>query len=136
MRAHIRIRRIERPFEKDLERDLDWLCSTFGFCEPGSPESTASRIFREIIKETQKDQGITSTKLAREVEMSRGAVVNHLNNLIEAGLITKQGTHYQLRSGNLHRTIREIERDMMRVFEDLETMADEIDKQLGFKRRE
>lgn len=136
MKATIRIRRVERPYTKDLDADLRWLCASFGFCDPTTPESTASRIFREVVRATRQGQGITSTQLAEDVDMSRGAVINHLNNLLDAGLISKHGTRYTLRAGNIHRTIAEIQRDMARIFEDLDDMAAEIDRELGFKRRE
>lgn len=136
MRTTIRIRRVEKPLDKNLERDLNWICRSFGFCGPGKQKSIAGDIFKEIVRESQDGHGITSTEIARDIEMSRGAVINHLNNLLETGLIAKRGTRYELRSANLSRTIREIQRDMLRVFEDLEDMADEIDEQLGFKKRE
>jgi predicted transcriptional regulator len=68
--------------------------------------------------------------------MSRGAVIHQLNRLAEAGLIRKDGRKYYLREGSVYRTIKEVERDVQRMFEDLEQMALEIDEELGFKRRE
>ena len=68
--------------------------------------------------------------------MSRGAVIHQLNRLAAAGLIQKEGRGYLLREGSVYRTIKEVERDVKRLFEDLEQIALEIDDSVGFRRRE
>lgn len=135
MSIRITIRGVERPFEKDLEKDLDWLCSSFGFCKE-SQQNTAAQTFRELLEHISRGEKLTSTQLSEEVGMSRGAVIHQLNRLVAAGLIRKDGRKYLLRGGSVYRTIKEVERDVQRVFEDLEEMALEIDEQLGFRRRQ
>ena len=64
--------------------------------------------------------------------MSRGAVINHLNNLLHSGLVEKNGHFYSARSRSMKRTIEEIEEDVERVFSQLKKAAEGLDKQIGF----
>ncbi|MFH0860110.1 MAG: ArsR family transcriptional regulator [Candidatus Altiarchaeota archaeon] len=134
MTIRVTIRGVEKPFEKDIQNDLDWLCSCLGFCSE-TQQKTASQVFKELIGEISNGRKPSSTELSSEVGMSRGAVIHQLNRLAQAGLIRKEGRTYVLRGGSVYRTIKEVERDIMRVFEDLGAIALEIDEQLGFKRR-
>lgn len=125
------IRRIEPPFSHDLEKELEWICQSFGFFEPIDKDKTAAAVFREVVAATEKGLALTSTAIAEQVGMSRGAVINHLNNLLRSGLITKHGRYYSSRSKSMYRTIQEIEEDIDRIFEKMKERAKEIDKKQG-----
>ncbi len=125
------IRRIERPFSDDPFKELDWICQSLGFFEPIDKDKTASAIFREIVSSTEKRQSITSTSLAESVGMSRGSVINHLNNLLRSGLIIRVGRQYTPRSKSVYRTIEEIEEDVDRIFERMKKIAKAIDQEMG-----
>ena len=134
MRVRVRIEGRERPLSSSLEHDLDWLCSTFGFCSK-TQQKTGNSVFKEIIKRSRQEEPPTSTELANELGLSRGAVINQLNRLMQAGLIEKDGCRYMLRGANLERTMREVERDIERVFSEVREMAAELDARLGFGSR-
>ncbi len=125
------IRRVERPFSDSLEKEFEWLCRSLGFLEPIDRGKTASSIFREIVKATEKGMPLTSSQIADRVKMSRGSVVNHLNNLQRSGLVVRQGRHYFARSRSMFRTIEEIEEDIDRIFARMKRTAREIDQDLG-----
>jgi len=130
----ITIIRNRKPPEKNIQKDLDWFCKSFGFCED-TQAHTASKVLKEIIRQNAKGNAMGSTELASKVDMSRGAVIHQLNRLVSAGLIEKSGRYYTLRGASISDTIRELERDMQRIFEDFEEMAREMDEELGFMRR-
>lgn len=125
------IRRVEPPFSNTIEKELDWICQSFGFFEPIDKEKTAAAVFREIVSATEKGLALTSTAIAEQVGMSRGSVINHLNNLQRSGLITKNGRYYSSRSRSMYRTIEEIEEDIDRIFDRMKQRAREIDKKQG-----
>ncbi len=129
----ITIKKVEPPFSSDLEEAFNFICRSLGFFEDIDKEKTASAIFREIIREYENGRMLTSTELAKRVRMSRGAVINHLNNLITAGLIVKQGRYYVPRSKSVLRTIREVEEDIDRIFQRMEQIAKKIDSDFGLK---
>ncbi|MFH1752441.1 MAG: hypothetical protein ABH821_05910 [archaeon] len=130
MTFKIVVKRLERPLSFDLDKEFNWFCQSFGFFSPSDREVTASDIFREIVSSTENSLSLTSSELALKLGCSRGAVINHLNNLLRTGLIVKDGSRYVSRSKSLYRVVQEIERDIKRVFEDLEETALRIDKQL------
>ncbi len=129
------IKRVEKPFSEDPLSELEWICQTLGFMEPIDKEKTASFVFREIIKATESGEALTSTAITERVGMSRGSVVNHLNNLMRSGLIVREGRHYSARSRSIYRTIEEIEEDIERIFAKMKKTAIELDEELGVKPR-
>lgn len=130
------VKKIERPFSNKIDDELNWLCECLGFFEPIDKDKTASAVFKEIIVNAEKGKLLTSTELAERVEMSRGAVINHLNRLIRSGLVEKQGHYYLPRSKSVTRTIQEIEEDIDSIFRRMELAAKAIDKKFGIRIRE
>lgn len=130
------IRRVERPFSAQPVDELDWICQTLGFFEPIDRDKTAASIFKEIMRATEKGQALTSTAIAEHVGMSRGSVINHLNNLMRSGLIVRDGRYYSSRSRSIYRTIEEIEEDVERIFAKMKKTAMELDEGLGIETRE
>lgn len=129
----ITIKRIEPPFRSSFEEDFNFICKSLGFFEEIDKEKTASSIFKQIVRNYERGRMLTSTELARIVKMSRGSVINHLNNLITAGLVMREGRFYVPRSKSIFRTIQEIEEDIERIFDRMEKRARIIDRKFGIK---
>ena len=127
------IRRIERPFRPSPESEFEWICRSLGFFEAIDRDKVAAHIFRQIVAATENGKPVTSTDLAEKVGMSRGSVVNHLNNLQRSGLVVRSGRHYLSRSRSMVRTIEEIEEDIDRIFAKMKKTAKEIDEEFGLK---
>jgi predicted transcriptional regulator len=131
-RFKVVVRKVERPFKDDFDHQLSWICSSLGFFEPIDKDKNAAAVFKEIVLATENGEALSSTALAERIGMSRGAVINHLNNLLRSGLIEKNGRFYSARSRSMKRTIEEIEEDVDRIFSQLKKAAEEIDEQVGF----
>ncbi len=127
------IRKVEKPFSHSLEKELDWLCSCLGFFESNDRGKTAASIFKIVVRSAEQNKPLTSTALANKVRMSRGSVINHLNNLQRSGLVVRQGRFYLPRSRSMFRTIEEIEEDIERLFQKMKKTAREIDEEFGIK---
>ena len=56
--------------------------------------------------------------------------------MIKAGLVVKEGNAYYIRCSSLYATVAEMHRDVDQIFEDIESVAKEIDDRIGIKRRE
>jgi predicted transcriptional regulator len=125
------IRKVERPFSGVISDDLDWICESLGFFGPG-PRENAATVFKVIVRATENGQGLTSTEIANRLEMSRGSAINHLNNLMKSGLISKHGRHYLARSRSVYRTIEEIEDEVDLLFNRIKKAARQIDSEMGF----
>jgi predicted transcriptional regulator len=126
------IRNIERPFERNTEREIEWICQSLGL-SPVNKDKAVVDIFKEVVKATEKGKGISSTTLSTRIKLSRGAVIHHLNNLQASGLVVKQGRDYFARSRSMVRTIQEVEEDIKRIFDRMEETAHEIDRAVGLE---
>ncbi len=124
------IRRIEPPFVRNTESELEWICQSLGL-SPVNRDKITIDIFKLIVKHTEDGEGISSSEIAEKIKLSRGAVINQLNNLQLAGLVVKQGRKYFARSRSMVRTIQEVEEDIKRIFARMEETALEIDRAFG-----
>jgi len=130
------VKKVEKPFSDDPLDELEWICQSLGFFEPIDRDKTAAAVLKELIKSSEAASPLTSSQIAIHVKMSRGAVINHLNNLSRAGLIVRSGRHYSIRSRSIFRTIEEIEEDIDRIFAKMKKAALEIDEEMGVIRKE
>jgi predicted transcriptional regulator len=119
----------------DVKQDIEWICRSFGFLESRDKEKTAARIFGELLKATKKGTGLSSDELAEKLKLSRGTMVHHLNKLMRSGLVIHHQGRYKLRAFSLQRTIEEVKRDIIRVFENINQVAKSIDENMGLLHR-
>jgi predicted transcriptional regulator len=123
------VRKIELPNSNNPREEFQWLCRSFGFFEEIDKDKTAASVFKKLIEAAERNKPLTSTEISEDVGMSRGAIINHLNNLQRAGLIEKQGRHYIARSRNVSTLIDEIESDIDAVFARMRRIAKQIDSE-------
>lgn len=131
MAYKIHLKKIRTPAPGSLTGDIDFICQSFGYFSQRDKNNTAGRIFRLLVKDTSEGEGLTSDEIAEELELSRGAIVYHLNNFISAGLVIKEKNRYRLRSQSLQKSIEEIRQDAQRIFNEMLKIAEEIDEELG-----
>lgn len=132
---HFTIRKLREPIEKKLDKDIEWVCNSFGFVTPRDQDKTASRILKALIKAAKKGEGLTSEDLTRFVEPTIGSVIYHLKKLMRAGLVVKLNSTYELRMRSFLKTIEEIEREISMTLADVKKIAEDIDNQIGLERR-
>jgi predicted transcriptional regulator len=135
MLSNITIKKLEKPIDPDLDKDIDWICKSLGFVSSRDFEETASKIFNVIIKARSKNMELTSEQISKQINVTRGAIMHHLKLYIDSGLITQKKTKYVLRTRSIEKTIDEIELDILRVLDNIKKMAKEIDEKLGLKER-
>jgi predicted transcriptional regulator len=122
------LRRTEMKENMDFNEKIAWICSSFGFFEEIDKNKVAARIFREIFLAGTMNQVLTSTSIAQRMGMSRGSTINHLNNLLNAGLIEKGGKYYFVRAKTMKMIVEEVEDDTKHIFSRIKKVAEEIDK--------
>lgn len=128
--------RTRKPQKKDLNADLQWFSESLGLFSQRDKERSCFRIFVELVKSARRRQLLSSDELAERTNLTRGTIIHHISHLIESGLVTQHENRYMLRVENLETLIEELQRDLNRVFEDLTTMAQELDDQLGLIKRD
>lgn len=124
------IRKLEMPFSSKLDEELDWIAESFGFFKPVDRQKTAALVFRTLVKASElSGKALSSTAISRKLGMSRGAVLNHLRNLMDSGLIVRKGTLYTTCRKSLLGTVSEVEEETERIFERLRKVAKKIDEE-------
>ena len=131
MAYRIRLKKVRTPAPGSLTGDIDFICQSFGYFSQRDKNNTAGRIFRLLVKDTAEGNGLTSDEIAETLDLSRGAIVYHLNNFMSAGLVVKEKNRYRLRSQSLQKSIEEIRQDTQRVFNEMIKIAEAIDEELG-----
>ena len=132
MTRTVQVRRVRSPAPGNIEDDIDYICKSFGYFTLRDKQDSAGRIFRLLVREGCGDKdGLCSDDIARELELSRGAIIHHLNNFIKSGLVIKENSLYRLRSQSLQKSIEEIRHDTQRIFNEMLKIAEAIDEELG-----
>lgn len=131
----ITIIKLRKSSEKNLNADLQWFSNSLGLFNERDKEKSCFRVFIALIKASRaRREGLTSDEIALRSNISRATVIHHLNRLIESGLVIPHNTKYLLRSDNLEDLVDEIKKDMLRALEDIKSMAEDIDEEIGLKK--
>jgi DNA-binding transcriptional ArsR family regulator len=129
------IRQLKETTEKNIDKDIEWICNSLGFITPRDQDKTALKILKALVKSAKKGRGMTSEELSKIVEPTIGSVIYHLKKLMKAGLVVKFGSAYELRMNSLLTTIEEIEKDASLTFVNIKKIAIEIDNKMGLEHR-
>ncbi len=129
------VRRLKEPTEKQLDKDIEWVCNSFGFMSPRDQDKTAFKILKSLIKATKQDKGMTSEELTKVVEPTIGSVIYHLKKLMNAGIVVKPNSTYELRMNSLLTTIEEIGKDINLTLDNIKNIAKDIDDRIGLEHR-
>jgi len=129
------IRKLREPTEKQIDKDIEWVCNSFGFITPRDQDKTAFRILKALVKSAKESKGLTSEELTELVEPTIGSVIYHLKRLMKAGLVVKLDSTYELRMKSLLATIEEIEKEISMTLADIKKVAEDIDNKVGLEHR-
>jgi len=130
IRQRITIVSINRPSQKNINQELQWLGSSLGLFNLRDRDKSCFRVFLELLKSAKAGSLLSSDDISAKLSLTRGTVIHHINRLIESGLVVHEGNTYTLRVSNLRMLIDELEKDARRTWEDLKDIAREIDEQL------
>ena len=131
----ITIVKIRKPKAKVVNEDLQWFCSSLGLFSLRDKNSSCFRIFIELLKAARHERPISSDEIAARLGLTRGTVVHHLNKLISSGLIIAEANSYVLRVSSLEELVELVKKDTLDVFEQLRSVAQELDDELGLEKR-
>jgi len=132
MSQQITIKKILSPSPGNLDEDINYLCKSLGYFTERDKQNTAGKIFRLLVKEAcETDRYLSSDEIAEKLNLTRGAIVHHLNNFISSGIVIKEHNRYRLRSVSLQKSMEEIRADIDRIMNQMIKIAKEIDDKLG-----
>lgn len=133
MQQRLTLQHIPRPYRKDLIEEIYWLCDTLGLSTGRDLDNLSTQIVLAIL-ERSRGSGISSDELSTLLAISAGRVNHHLRNLSRSGIVYRERRLVHLRRKSLRDSIREIRRDADRIFDELESVADEIDSLVGIQK--
>jgi len=129
------IQKLREPTEKQLNKDIEWVCNSLGFVTPRDQDKTAFKILKALIKASKKRKGLTSEELSQRVSPTIGSVIYHLKKLMKAGLVVKLNSTYELRMYSFLKTIEETEKEIIMTLADIKKIAKDIDAKVGLEHR-
>jgi predicted transcriptional regulator len=131
MVKQIVLKEISTPPAGNIDDDIDYICKSFGYFTLRDKQESAGKIFRLLVKNYTDDAtGLTSDEIGEQVNLSRGSIVYHLNNLISTGLVVRNYNKYRLRYGSIQRCLESIKYEIDQMFTQMMKIALDLDKSL------
>ncbi len=127
----ITIIKIGKPAKRDINCELQWLGHSLGLFNIRDKDKSCFRIFIELLKAAKKKEPLSSDELAEKLGLTRGTIIHHINNLMNAGLVVQEKRKYMLRVEKLSHLIEELYRDLKTACRDIKEVAKDIDEWLG-----
>ena len=69
--------------------------------------------------------------IAADLDITPSRVNHHIRNLVDAGILYRHRKLIYLRGSTLRAMVQELRKDALRMFDDLESVADGIDREYG-----
>ncbi|MBS3133263.1 helix-turn-helix transcriptional regulator [Candidatus Woesearchaeota archaeon] len=129
------VKKIQTPMEKNLDKDVEWVCSSLGFVSSRDHDKTAMRIIKALVYAAKDGKGLTSEELTELVKPTRGSVLYHLKRLMRAGLVVKIDSCYELTQKSLTKTIEDAQTNINNVLQEIKRISMEVDEELGMPYR-
>src|SRR3989344_9409978 len=120
-----------KPARSDINSNLQWISESLGLFTERDKERSCFRIFVELLKATRRQQALSSDQMALKTNLSRGTVIYHVTRLMDAGIVIAEHNKYVLRSHRLEELIAEIQKDVLRIFDNMRETAARLDAELG-----
>lgn len=127
----ITIIRIRKPLRTTLNEELQWFGNSLGLFNLRDRDKSCFRVFLELLKAAKMRHPLSSDEIASNLNLSRGTVVHHINNLVERGMVSQIRKKYLLRQPKLKDLMEDLKRDAEKTYEELEIAAEKIDELMG-----
>ena len=130
----ITIINVRHSLNENLNDKLRWFGNALGLFGERDKDKSCFRIFITLIKAKKFHKGLSSDDIAEQLQLTRGTVVHHLNNMIERGIIITNNRKYELRADNLQDLVEFLKQDAVNTFNNLTSSANELDRVLGLQK--
>jgi predicted transcriptional regulator len=127
MTQQILLKQIERPRNPKAEDDICWFFDSLGIENGRDINHIAMRIILYLLENLSETRGIPVEQIASGLEISSPMVNHHIRNLIDTGIIYRQRKKIYIRGSSLRSMVQEIRKDSLRILDDLEQTAKELD---------
>ena len=135
MQRQIILRQIERPARIRKDEDLYWFCDSLGVENGRDVNHIATKVILSLLENLPETRGIPVEQIASSLVVSNPRVNHHIRNLIDTGLVYRNKQRIYIRGSSLRSMVQEIRKDTLRILDDLEVAAAEIDEAFGIRSR-
>jgi len=135
MQRQIILRQIERPALNRKDEDLYWFCDSLGVDNGRDVNHIATKVILSLLENLPENRGIAVEQIASDIIVSSPRVNHHIRNLIDTGLVYRHKQKIYIRGSSLRSMVQEIRKDTLRILDDLEMAAAEIDEAHGIRNR-
>ena len=131
MAREITFRQIERPRGKGEYEDLHWFFNSLGIGGGRDVDQIAKKVLVVLLEHHPSEEGLSVERIARTLGISTARVNHHIRKLIDAGVVYRHKRLIYIRGNSLLSMVQEIRKDALRVLDDLEVAAAELDSRFG-----
>lgn len=133
MARQIIFRQIEKPRGAIGHEDLEWFFKSLGIGEGRDVDQVAQRILITLLAHQISGNGMPVERISRDLDISSSRINHHIRNLVDAGIVYRHKRQIHLRGNSLQSMVQELRKDALRVLDDLEAAAAEIDQSFGIE---
>ncbi|MFA5332473.1 MAG: winged helix-turn-helix transcriptional regulator [Methanoregula sp.] len=131
MIRQIVIRQVDRPGSPEDEEEIHWFFHSFGIGEGRDTDRVATQVVITLLEHQPRNEGLPVERIASDLGITQSRVNHHIRNLIDAGILYRHRKLIYLRGSTLRSMVQELRKDALRMFDDLEEVAEDIDKEYG-----
>lgn len=117
----------------DVNRELQWFCTSLGLVGNRDKNLSMFRIFIAIIKAQQRSSELSSDAIATETNLTRATVIHHLSKLQSAGLVREEHERYALAVTSTEALVKHLRDEVEQSMAELERVSKRIDEKLGLR---
>ena len=109
---------------------LEIFCRRLQIISRRDMDGTVTVVFRSMLMQG-RIRPVGSSELAEMTRLNRVTIIHHLQRLEQMGLVEHTERKYRLRVHDLSEAVEQMREEMMRSFEEAESLATQLDKQMG-----
>ena len=131
MIRQIVIRQVDRPMAPGEDEEIHWFFHSFGIGEGRDTDRVATQVIVALLEHQPAGEGVPVERIASDLDITPSRVNHHIRNLIDAGILYRHRKLIYIRGSTLRAMVQELRKDALRMFDDLEDVADGIDREYG-----
>ncbi|HLD83777.1 MAG TPA: winged helix-turn-helix transcriptional regulator [archaeon] len=123
------VRRFRPPLQPD--QDMEWFCRSLGLLGNRDKNKTGMKIFVMLVEASKENRAVDADNIAKKVKITRTAVLHHVKAMESEGLVDRRNGDFGLRAHNFQSLVDEIEKDMLRAFDSIREIAEDMDSRMN-----
>jgi len=125
------IKDLNFPTNKRSKTEVEWICDSLGLIEGRDTENISFKIMYELLDSFSKNEMVATESIASALSLDPPRINHHVRSLMDSGILYREKRKIKLRGGTLTMAIKEIKRDLDKLFERLLEISQHIDDRMN-----